>query len=178
MFNQINSLTTQGVARASFNIDRAGLLEISASSVPGNQFGCHAIDCHQPGFHRNNHYAYTGSRIYPHTNRNYRNTGCCSIFPVGARLSGLCRLAGRSGFAVRFRIIAYWLGERLARVRWGVRWAICVVLGGFTGVYLSCDTPAGGSAVFAKRRVVRHAGSGFTGRCGRIRRGIYLVPTG
>ncbi len=44
---QINSVTAQGVARASFNIDRPGLLEISATSESGHQFGCVTVECHQ-----------------------------------------------------------------------------------------------------------------------------------
>jgi len=41
-----------------------------------------------------------------------------------------------------FGLLAYWLGERLAKVRWGVRWAICVILGGLLAyTYLAIRLP-------------------------------------
>jgi hypothetical protein len=41
-----------------------------------------------------------------------------------------------------FGLLAYWLGERLAKVRWGVRWAICVILGGLLAyTYLAVRLP-------------------------------------
>ncbi len=123
---QIEFVTTQGVARASFNIDRAGLLEISASSESGNPFGGHAIECHQPGFHRNNYYTYPGSRIYSHATVITATPVCCFSTPWSKVIRAL-----PVGWPWWFPCLGldYWL------IGWVIGWPGCV--GGFAGQSVS-----------------------------------------
>ena len=59
-----------------------------------------------------------------------------------------------------FGFLSYWLGYRFAGTGWGVRWAICVVLGGLLAyTYLAISLP--GAAVYLHK-------SGWSGMMGVV----------
>jgi beta-N-acetylhexosaminidase len=148
---QIDSVTNQGVARASFNIDRPGLLEISATSDPAIRSVVLQLDVTNEG---SSVTIITPTPIPEFTPTPTVITATPIVVVVSSPLQ-----QGYSGFTgwlaavfslFGFGLLAYWLGERLAAVRWGVRWAICVVLGGLLAyTYLATRLP--GSAMYLQK---------------------------
>lgn len=148
---QIDSVTNQGVARASFNIDRPGLLEISATSDPAIRSVVLQLDVTNEG---SSVTIITPTPIPEFTSTPTVITATPVVVVVSSPLQ-----QGYSGFTgwlaavfslFGFGLLAYWLGERLAAVRWGVRWAICVVLGGLLAyTYLATRLP--GSAMYLQK---------------------------
>ncbi len=147
---QIDSLTTQGVARASFNIDRAGLLEISASSEPAIRSVVMQLTVTSQG---STVIIITPTPVPEFTPTPTVITATPVVVPSSPLEQGYPGFAGWLTVVVSlfgFGLLAYWLGERLARVRWGVRWAICVVLGGLLAyTYLAIRLP--GAAPYLQR---------------------------
>jgi beta-N-acetylhexosaminidase len=155
---QIESFTTQGVARASFNIDRPGLLEISASSNPAIRSVVVQLTVTSQGS--------TVIIITPTPVSEFTPTPTV-ITATPVVIPSLPLEQGYPGFAgwltvvislISFGLLTYWLGKRLARVRWGVRWAICVILGGLLAyTYLAIRMP--GAAPY----ILRGGWSGMIG---------------
>jgi beta-N-acetylhexosaminidase len=147
---QINSVTTQGVARASFNIDRAGLLEISASSPPAIRSVVVQLTVTSQG---STVIIVTPTPVPEFTPTPTVITATPVVVPTSTLQQGYPGFDGWLTVVVSlsgFGLLAYWLGERLARVRWGVRWAICVVLGGLLAyTYLAIRLP--GAAPYLQR---------------------------
>jgi beta-N-acetylhexosaminidase len=139
---QIDSTTTQGVAKASFNIDRPGLLEISATSTPAISSVVLQLNVTSEGS--------SVTIITPTPIPEFTPTPTViTATPVVILLTPIEQ--GYPGFVgwlavvislFGFGLLAYWLGTRLAKVRWGVRWAICVILGGLLAyTYLATRLP-------------------------------------
>jgi beta-N-acetylhexosaminidase len=167
---QINSATVQGVARASFNIDRPGLLEISATSDPAISSVVLQLNVTSEGS--------SVTIITPTPIPEFTPTPTViTATPVVVASSPLEQ--GYPGFAgwlaavlslCGFGFLAYWLGDRLAAVRWGVRWAICVFMGGLLAyTYLAIRLP--GAATYLQKGgwsgmmgvVLLGAAAGFSG---------------
>jgi beta-N-acetylhexosaminidase len=157
---QIDSVTSQGVARASFSIDRPGLLEISAISNPAISSVVLQLNVTSEGS--------SVTIITPTPIPEFTPTPTViTATPVVIQLTPMEQ--GYPGFTgwlavvfslFGFALLAYWLGVRLAAVRWGVRWAICVVLGGLLGyTYLAVQLP--GAAFFLQR-------AGWSGMLGLV----------
>ena len=145
---QINSVTYQGVARASFNIDRPGLLEISATSNPAITSVVLQLNVTSEGS--------SVTIITPTPIPEFTPTPTVItatpvvVVPKSPLEEGYPGFAGWLVVVLSlfgFGLIAYWLGYRLAAVRWGVRWAICVILGGLLAYsYLALRLP--GAAMY------------------------------
>jgi beta-N-acetylhexosaminidase len=129
---QISSTTVQGVARASFNIDRPGLLEISATSDPAITSVVLQLTVTSEGS--------SVIIVTPTPVPQFTPTPTVEIEPTPTPtplppppqpkqpgLTGWLEMVFLLGAAC---FLVYWLGGRFAGTRWGVRWAICVVLGG------------------------------------------------
>ena len=146
---QINSTTTQGVARASFSIDRPGLLEISASSNPAISSVVLQLNVTNEG---SSVTIVTPTPVpeFTPTPTEVVITPTPTTLPTSPLEQGH---PGLSGWLVMVLLLcvsgfsAYWLGYRIASIGWGVRWAICVVLGGLLAyTYLAIRLP--GTVIF------------------------------
>jgi beta-N-acetylhexosaminidase len=139
---QIESVTTQGVARAAFNIDRPGLLEISATSNPAISSVVLQLNVTSEG---SSVTIVTPTPIPEFTPTPTVITATPVVVPLTPLEQGYPGFAGWLAAVISlfgFGLLAYWLGERLAKVRWGVRWAICVILGGLLAyTYLAVRLP-------------------------------------
>jgi beta-N-acetylhexosaminidase len=127
---QIDSSTTQGVAKASFSIDRPGLLEISAASEPAISSVVLQLNVTSEG---SSVTIVTPTPIpeFTPTPTIFIPTPTATLPPAPVEEHPgfsnwllMVILLGATGYS------AYWFGDRFAATRWGVRWAICVVLGG------------------------------------------------
>ncbi|MDX9992806.1 MAG: glycoside hydrolase family 3 N-terminal domain-containing protein [Anaerolineales bacterium] len=143
LIQQVESTTTQGVAKATFRIDQAGLIEIRASSEPATVSDVIQLDVSSDG----------GSALIitptpepteiieptpistPETvipQNPLLNAGYPNIF---GWMMVMLVLAGGSG-------ITYWLVNQILDSRWAVRWAMFVLLGGLSAYnYLILELP-------------------------------------
>ena len=161
---QIDSVTTQGVARASFNIDRPGLLEISATSSPAISSVVLQLNVTSEG---SSVTIITPTPIPEFTPTPTVITATPIVIPKTPFQQGY---PGFDGWLVvvlslcGFGFLAYWLGNRLAAVRWGLRWAICVSLGGLLAyTYLAVRLP--GAAIYLQK-------GGWSGMIGVVLLGV------
>jgi len=147
---QIDSTTTQGIAKASFNIDRPGLLEISATSYPAISSVVLQLNVTSEG---SSVTIITPTPIPEFTPTPTVITATPVVIPLTPIEQGYLGFAGWLAAVISlfgFGVLAYWLGARLAKVRWGVRWAICVLLGGLLAyTYLAIRLP--GAVVYLQK---------------------------
>ncbi|MBE3068093.1 MAG: hypothetical protein IMZ73_11820 [Chloroflexi bacterium] len=147
---QINAVTLQGLARASFSIDRPGLLEIRAESDPALTSEVMQLDASGEGL--------SVTIVAPTPNISLTPTPEAIVTPDVEPSSPLAQgypgLGGWFGMMLilgGLGILAYWLGKRYIATRWGVRWALCIVAGGLLAyTYLAVRLP--GAAVYLQRR--------------------------
>ena len=138
---QIDTVTTQGVASAPFNIAQAGLLEIRATSDPALKSLVLQLDVSSGGY---------SITIATPTEIN-QPTATLTITPTPTPEETPPIKKGSPGFSSWFAMVlvlsgsgylAYLLGDRFATRRWGVRWSICAVLGGLLAyTYLAMRLP-------------------------------------
>ncbi len=141
--------TVQGVARTTYHIDNAGLLEIRASSGPATSSDILRLDIK----------AGTGAAItaiaptpVPTETPAPTLTPAATILPTALPAAGdlgrpifgewiLAMLVIAAGAA-----LAYTTGNWWVSLRWGVRWGLCTVLGGLLAYsYLALGMPGGSS---------------------------------
>lgn len=147
---QINAVTLQGLARASFSIDRPGLIEIRAESDPALTSEVMQLDASGEGL--------SVTIVAPTPNISLTPTPEAIVTPDVEPSSPLAQgypgLGGWFGMMLilgGLGILAYWLGKRYIATRWGVRWALCIVAGGLLAyTYLAVRLP--GAAVYLQRR--------------------------
>ena len=147
---QINAVTLQGLARASFSIDRPGLIEIRAESDPALTSEVMQLDASGEGL--------SVTIVAPTPNISLTPTLEAIVTPDVEPSSPLAQgypgLGGWFGMMLimgGLGILAYWLGKRYIATRWGVRWALCIVAGGLLAyTYLAVRLP--GAAVYLQRR--------------------------
>lgn len=166
---QVETVTTAGVAAANFRLDQPGLIEIRASSEPAKVSDTIQLNVTNEGA--------TVIIITP--------TSAETPAPVLAtptpRPSGsagtLVTSNGYPTFAGWMLVVlvmlagiglTYWLGIQFTEVRWAVRWALLVMLGGlFIYNYLALDMPGaqswlGGRGLTAfLQAVILGQGAGF-----------------
>ena len=156
ILKQVDSPTTQGVARASFGLDKPGLLEIRAASEPAalsevlqldvTSAGAAAVTVIVPFVITETPLPPTPTVIVPVPEDPYvTNEG---YLRLNTWLINVLFLLGVTW-------MSYWAVSRLKGAREGVRWALCILLGGMAcSTYLSLGLP--GSAELA-------SGQGVTG---------------
>jgi beta-N-acetylhexosaminidase len=155
ILKQIESTTVEGIARASFVIDKPGKVEISAASEPAN-----VSEILQLRIETGNEGAAvtvvvpqvtaTAEPITP-TATVVVDTG--PVDPNGHPRFAMWLISMIALFGGA--ILAYWAVSRIITPRWGLRWALCIFLGGLLGYnYLALDLPgaaqwiaSGGGAV-------------------------------
>lgn len=141
IFKPIEAPTTDGIARASFVIDKAGKVELSAASelavvsevlqFDASNVGA-AVTVVVPTV------SVTPQQIVPTVNSPVPENDLVSPdgHPrIGVWLISLLALFGGA-------VLAYWAVSRIITPRWGLRWALCIFLGGLLGYnYLALDFP-------------------------------------
>ena len=157
---QIDASTVEGVARVSFSIDRPGLLEISATSDPAMSSVVLQLNVTSEGS--------SVTVVTPTPIPEFTPTPTV-IVPTPTVVATSPLKQGYPGFSgwvsmvilvVAFGFLAFWLGNKLAGIGWGLRWAFCVVLGGLlTYTYLAMRLP--GAAAYLHQ-------SGWSGLMGVV----------
>jgi beta-N-acetylhexosaminidase len=132
ILQEANPVTVNGVARASFRLDKPGLLEIRAQSEPLTTSVVLQLDVSDQG----SAVTVVAPTLSPtntpeptpfvaptptpenedlFTSNGYPNTGgwLVGVFTLSLGV-----------------MLAYWLGGEFVSQRWGLRWALCVLLGG------------------------------------------------
>jgi beta-N-acetylhexosaminidase len=140
---QISSTTVQGIARALFNIDRPGLLEISASSDPAISSVVLQLKITSEGSSVTivtptpvPEYTPTPTEIIP------TPTATAPSSPMAQGYPGVSGWFGMVLLMCVYGILAYWIGNRFAGTGWGLRWGLCVILGGLIAyTYLAIRLP-------------------------------------
>jgi len=146
IFQLLNAVTSDGVADASFNIGQAGSFDVRASSGLAVRSGVLQFGVSPGGV----------SVTYATPTEISQPTITPTTSPTSTPVPASALEMGYPGFGGWFTMIliisglgylAYWLGDRFTTRRWGVRYAICVVLGGlFAYTYLAIRMP--GSATY------------------------------
>jgi len=142
---QLESFTSQGVAHASFRLEKPGLIEISTSSDPATISEIIQLDVSSGE-------AVAVTVIVPVPTETLSLTE--AISPTPAEESDFTITAdGHPRFGGWLLVmiflgggtwLAYWVGSRLQSHRWGIRWALCALLGGLvTYNYLALGLPGG-----------------------------------
>jgi beta-N-acetylhexosaminidase len=141
ILHQVDTTTTGGMASASFNIDKPGKVEISATSEPAMVSGVVQFDASQE--------AAPVTIVVPTVSVTPAPPTATGTLPVpqndlispdghpriGAWLLALIAIFGSAA-------LTYWAASRIFSPRWGLRWALCVFLGGMLGYnYLALDFP-------------------------------------
>lgn len=137
---QITAFTTNGVARASFAIDKPGNVEISAISEP-------AVISELVRFPASNVEAAVTVVVPMVTTTPIPPTATATLPPendlisreghprIGAWLLVMLALFGGS-------LLGYWAVSKIFSPRWGLRWALCIFIGGLLGYnYLALGFP-------------------------------------
>ena len=142
LFQQINAVTSHGVASAPFNISQAGLLNISASSDPALKSVVLQLNVPSSG---------GGSFSLATPTEMTEPTVTSTITPTATPTPTTPLKMGYPGFGGWFSMVVllgglgyltYWVGDRFASRRWGVRGSTCVILGGLvTYTYLAMRLP-------------------------------------
>lgn len=142
ILQQIETTTSGGIARASFDIDQPGKVEIRAASEPAVISEVLQFDSSDEGA------AVTIIAPVPTlTPEPPPSTPTVTVMPendlispdghprIGVWLLVLITLFGGA-------LLTYWAASRIFSPRWGLRWALCVFLGGLLGYnYLALDFP-------------------------------------
>jgi beta-N-acetylhexosaminidase len=149
IIQQVDQVTTRGVARASFALEKPGLVEIRATSEPATLSEVIQIDVSLDQ-------AAVITVIPPIPSETFEPTPVIPT-PVDeddfVTLEGFPRLSGWL-FAIMFiglsALLTYWAGSQLQSQVWGWRWGICVLLGGLAGYnYATFGLPGGAEVILA-----------------------------
>ncbi|MBI4731963.1 MAG: hypothetical protein HY781_07535 [Chloroflexi bacterium] len=153
LLQSVDAVTTQGVAHASFNIDRPGLLEIRATSEPATVSVILQMDVSGEGF--------SVTVVAP--TPEFGPTATPEVIPtpdlddlppvergipgLGGWLLMVLLLGGLSP-------LAYIIGVRTTSLRWGWRWGLCAAGGGLLAyTYLAVRLPGAADFVASFRYV-------------------------
>jgi beta-N-acetylhexosaminidase len=167
VFQQLDAVTTGGVASAPFNIAKAGLLEIRATSDPALTSNTLRLDV-------------TSGEITISTPTEVNlPTPTPTITPIETATPVAPPQKSSPGMAGWFSMVvllgglgylAYWLGNKFMSRRWGIRWANCVIAGGLLAyTYLAIRFP--GAAGFLKS-------NGWSGTMAAVLTGALLGASG
>jgi len=133
IIQQVDQTTVLGRARASFALEKPGLVEIRATSEPATVSEAIQIDV-------SSGQAVAITVIAPNPTETLEPTPEPSFTPVEQnefvtpegypRFSSWMLAVMFIGFSA---LLAYWAGSLLQSQRWGLRWGLCVLLGGLAG---------------------------------------------
>lgn len=140
ILNQVETTTTNGISHASFKIDKPGTVEISVSSEPAVVSEVLQIDASDEGapvIIVTPQATFTPTPIPPTTTPAPVND---LITPEGYPRIGtwLLVLLAILGSA----LLSFWAISRIVSTLWGLRWALCIFLGGLLAYnYLALGFP-------------------------------------
>jgi beta-N-acetylhexosaminidase len=141
ILNQVDATTTGGIARASFSIDKPGKVEISAASEPAVVSGVVQFDASQEAAPVTIVVPTVSLTPAPPTQTLTPAAPENDLVSpdghprIGAWLLVLIAVFGSA-------VLTYWAASRILSPRWGLRWALCIFLGGMLGYnYLALDFP-------------------------------------
>ena len=141
ILERVEAYTTDGIARASFAIDQPGKVNISAASDPAMTSVVLQFDASDEGA------AVTivaptmsPTPVIPTATVTVVVPENDLISPEGYPRIGIWLLVLIALFGSA--ALTYWAASRIFSTRWGLRWALCVFLGGLLGYnYLALDLP-------------------------------------
>lgn len=144
VMQQVDAVTSQGVAVASFSIDRPGLLEIRAASEPATTSVILQMDVTGDAF--------SVTVVAPTPDIEPTPTAEIAATPeLNEPEAQNVNLPGFTGWLLMMALLAglgwlaYYAGLRLVSSKWGLRWGLCALLGGLTGyTYLAVRLPGAG----------------------------------
>jgi len=142
ILQQVDSITVEGVARASFDINRPGKVEIRAVSEP-------AVESIVLQFDASNEGAAVTVVAPTQVTPTIQATPTVTLTPVPE--NDLVTPEGKPRIGVWLlvmlaviggAVLMFWAVSRMVSQRWGLRWALCVFLGGLAGYnYLALGFP-------------------------------------
>jgi beta-N-acetylhexosaminidase len=144
------AVTTQGVARASFSTGQPGLFQVQATSDPATTSVVLQLVVSTLG--------YSVTVISPTQSAGLTPTPRLvatsnPVEPITVQPS-----TGFGGWLIAMVLLAalaflaFWLGKRLLSAHWGLRWALCTVLGGLLSYnYLALGLPGAGALIGSNR---------------------------
>jgi beta-N-acetylhexosaminidase len=142
ILKQVDTTTTNGIARASFSIDKPGKVKISAASEPAIVSGEVQFDASEEAAPVTIVVPTVSVTPAPPTQTGTAPAPENDLVSsdghprIGAWLLVLIAVFGSAA-------LVYWAASRIISPRWGLRWALCVFLGGMLGYnYLALDFPA------------------------------------
>ncbi len=143
IIQQVDSSTTQGVAQASFNIDRSGLLEIRAASEPARISVVLQLEVTSEGVSVTA-LTPTPAEITATPMPKVEITPVSAVPPLAAGYPGVGGWFLMLAVVAIIATIAFWFGRRFLSLRWGLRWALCTVSGGLAVYnYIAFGLPGG-----------------------------------
>lgn len=141
-----NAVTTQGIARASFSTSQPGLFEVRVQSDPATISVVLQIVVSTEGYSVTVISPTESAQLTP-TPRPVATSN--PVEPVSA--PGTTDLGDWLIAVAQLGILAflaYWLGVRLITGVWGLRWAICTILGGLLAYnYMALQFPGAGALI-------------------------------
>jgi beta-N-acetylhexosaminidase len=140
ILHQVDTTTTDGVSRASFVIDKPGTVEISVTSEPAmisEVLQIDASDIAAPVIIVTPQVTFTPTPIPPTSTPTPVSD---LITPEGYPRIGVWLLVLVAIFGGA--ILSFWAVSRIVSTRWGLRWALCIFLGGLLAYnYLALGFP-------------------------------------
>jgi beta-N-acetylhexosaminidase len=149
ILNQVETTTTNGMSRASFVIDKPGTVEISVVSAPAMSSEVLQIDASDvaaPVIIVTPEVTSTPTPILPtSTPTPVSDLVTPEGYPrIGVWLLVLLAVIGSA-------LLSYWAASRLVSTRWGLRWALCIFMGGLLAYnYLALGFPGAADWVAGK----------------------------
>lgn len=142
ILQQIETATSQGVAKASFTLDRPGLLEVRASSDPATVSVILQLDITPDGL--------SVTALAPTQTAEATLAPDMALTPTPPSSPLAAGRPGFGGWLLTLALLsglgfaAFRLGEHFVSERWGLRWTLCSALGGLTAYsYLALGLPGG-----------------------------------
>lgn len=152
-----NSTTVNGVARASFPINRPGSVEIRAVSEPAVNSGAIQIQLDP------SNEGAAATVVVPQPSPTITPTSTVTptltptnelITPEGHPRVGMWLIVMMAVIGGAF--LTFWAMSRLISPRWGLRWALCVFLGGLAAYnYLALDFPGAANWIATSAGAIR-----------------------
>lgn len=140
ILQQFDATTSAGIARASFAIDKPGKVEISAMSEPAVISGVLQFDASNEGAAVTVIVPVASVTPQPISPTPTLTPESDLVSPEGYPRVGLWLLVLLAVFGSA--ILAFWAVSRIISPRWGLRWALCVLLGGLAAYnYLALGLP-------------------------------------